>query len=293
MNYLFFDIECCNGRNICSFGYVVVDEKFNLLKKKDIIINPEAKFKLGRNKFTPEVDLAYSQKDFKCHKNFAWYYNKIKAILTQKDIIILGHSVDNDIRYLDIACKRYKLPNININAYDTQNIYAEYVGNSRKLSLVDIATNLKISAADFYLHKSCDDAHLAMLITKNICEALDLGIKELLQLVEDARITNDLNSDKSIYKTNALKQLAAKYPKRKSWIAFCFSDTIKIDSFNVAKQLLDKGYNYINKVSECNYFVCGEGIGMRDLTCDDRIARGVNIKKISISEFEKLTNVLI
>lgn len=24
---LFFDIECCNGRNICEFGYVITDEK--------------------------------------------------------------------------------------------------------------------------------------------------------------------------------------------------------------------------------------------------------------------------
>ena len=34
MRYLFFDIECCNGRNICEFGYVITDDKFNILKKK-------------------------------------------------------------------------------------------------------------------------------------------------------------------------------------------------------------------------------------------------------------------
>lgn len=34
MRYLFFDIECCNGRNICEFGYVITDDKFNILEKK-------------------------------------------------------------------------------------------------------------------------------------------------------------------------------------------------------------------------------------------------------------------
>ena len=41
MRYLFFDIECCNGRNICEFGYVITDDKFiKVLKEK---INPENK----------------------------------------------------------------------------------------------------------------------------------------------------------------------------------------------------------------------------------------------------------
>lgn len=34
MRYLFFDIECCNGRDICEFGYIITDDKFNILEKK-------------------------------------------------------------------------------------------------------------------------------------------------------------------------------------------------------------------------------------------------------------------
>ena len=32
MRYLFFDIECCNGRDICEFGYVITDTEFNIEK---------------------------------------------------------------------------------------------------------------------------------------------------------------------------------------------------------------------------------------------------------------------
>lgn len=284
MNYLFFDIECSNGKNICSFGYIIVDEEFNILKKEDVVINPEAKFKIGRNEFNPELDLAYSLKDFQCHKNFAWYYKKIKAILTQKDIIIMGHSVSSDIWFLDVACKRYKLENIKITAYDTQNIFADYAGDKKQLSLEDIASKLEINYSNLQVHKSCDDAHLTMLVTKKICESLAMSIDELLALTNDDTKTN---------KTVTLKELAMQYPKRKEWPSICFSETIEIDILNVAKQVFDKGYNFINKASECNYFVYSKDIGMRDLTCDEIIAQGANIKKISILEFEKMTNVMI
>ena len=33
MRYLSFDIECCDGRSICEFGYVITDESFNIIEK--------------------------------------------------------------------------------------------------------------------------------------------------------------------------------------------------------------------------------------------------------------------
>ena len=46
MRYLAFDIECCDGKHICEFGYVITDEKYNIIKKSVITINPESKFNL-------------------------------------------------------------------------------------------------------------------------------------------------------------------------------------------------------------------------------------------------------
>lgn len=33
MNYLFFDIECCDGAHICEFGYVLTNDKFEVLDR--------------------------------------------------------------------------------------------------------------------------------------------------------------------------------------------------------------------------------------------------------------------
>ena len=46
MEYLFFDIECCDGNHICSFGYVIINSDFEILEKRDLVINPEKVFKL-------------------------------------------------------------------------------------------------------------------------------------------------------------------------------------------------------------------------------------------------------
>ena len=46
MKYLFFDIECWDGNHICSFGYVIINSDFEILEKRDLVINPEKVFKL-------------------------------------------------------------------------------------------------------------------------------------------------------------------------------------------------------------------------------------------------------
>lgn len=48
MRYLFFDIECADGsKAICEFGYVLTDEKFNIIRKRNILIDPECHFNLA------------------------------------------------------------------------------------------------------------------------------------------------------------------------------------------------------------------------------------------------------
>ena len=59
MNYLFLDMECSNGNDICSFGYVLADENFNVLQQNDVLINPESKFVLTNREGTQGISLAY------------------------------------------------------------------------------------------------------------------------------------------------------------------------------------------------------------------------------------------
>ena len=46
MKYISFDIECCDGKHICEFGYVITDENFKILQKECFTINPNKPFNL-------------------------------------------------------------------------------------------------------------------------------------------------------------------------------------------------------------------------------------------------------
>ena len=78
MRYLFFDIECCNGRNICEFGYVITDDKFNILEKKDTTINPENKFNLIGRPGHRDLYLCYDESVYYKSYKFPYYYDEIK-----------------------------------------------------------------------------------------------------------------------------------------------------------------------------------------------------------------------
>lgn len=177
--FLFFDIECSNGYNICSFGYVITDENFHILKKKDIIINPENKFRLSANGHKAKIELAYPEEYFYKQDNFAFYYNDIKKLLNNEKYTIFGHSTQSDMYFLNFACERYNLPYITFHSFDTQKLYQIINNQAHVLSLEKILDELELDTNNLILHRSCDDAHATMLVAKELA----LQSEGLLSLV--------------------------------------------------------------------------------------------------------------
>ena len=301
MKYLFFDIECCDGNHMCSFGYVIVNSDFEILEKKDLVMNPEKEFRLGRDSFNPRIHLAYNESTFRNQKTFRYFYDKIKVLLTAKDTILLGHSLKSDLQYLKIACKRYDLPIIEINVYDTQNFYYQLNNRYHSRSLDNIVKDLGIDISDLFEHKSDDDAYMSMLVTKEICKRLNCSIDELLELCDKSLIDNDKNVGKSERTkkrqfSKKLKSIAEKYPERNSWKSICLSDSIKENNtngrYNLIGTIFDNGYNYTCKASICDYFVTGQSYGERDLSCDNHIENGDRqITKITLKDLSKMLGV--
>ena len=203
MNYLFFDIECCDGNHICSFGYVICDEHFNILKKEDIIINPQKRFKLGRAGFDPEIRLAYTVETFQKQNPFPYFYSKIKQILKTPNQIVLGHSVSADLKYLEIACNRYGLKQIFLNAYDTQKLYYQFDNRYQCRGLDNIINDLNMDISDLHEHKSCDDAEISLRYIKEICKRLSCNIEQLINSSKKSLvIRNQEYFDKKSKKSN-------------------------------------------------------------------------------------------
>ena len=64
MKYLFFDIECCDGTHICEFGYVLTNDKFEILDRDFFLMNPERKFNLTGRKDQRDLQLHFSEEEY-------------------------------------------------------------------------------------------------------------------------------------------------------------------------------------------------------------------------------------
>lgn len=183
MRYLFFDIECCNGRDICEFGYVITDTEFNILEKKDFTINPENRFNLTGRSDGRDLELYYPYATYYRSEKFPFFYDRIKELIEYPDQLIVGHAINNDAGFIRNACKRYKLEPINFKFADTQRMYSEFTNFRNSISLESAGDKLNVEKPK-YLHKSDDDSELTMNLVKNMCSQLDCTLEELIELCD-------------------------------------------------------------------------------------------------------------
>lgn len=167
MKYLFFDIECADGgkATICSFGYVIADENFKILRREDIVINPQGRFYLTGRAGRPDVHLAYPEATFKRAPAFDKFYNKIKALVENEEYYVIGHSIGDDVTYLNKACARYKLEPFSFEYFDTQRMYRELTGDKKSISLEKALAAVEIDER-FRYHQSVEDARATMFLLK-------------------------------------------------------------------------------------------------------------------------------
>ena len=182
MKYVFFDIECANGGigSICSFGYVITDENFNVIIQRDIVINPPGKFNLTGRDGRPDIILAYPEWVFRSSPKFYHYYDEIEGILTGENQIVVGHSAANDAVFLNKSCSRYKKPFLDFKFFDTQKLYSKLNNDKKQVSLERALEVYEVEKPSL-LHRSDIDAFATMKLVKEICKRQDMS---LIQLVE-------------------------------------------------------------------------------------------------------------
>lgn len=179
MNYLFFDVEGANCYNfvlkMCTFGYVIINEKFEVKSKIDVVMNPNCPFD---KHIIRENMNAYPLSFYQTKPPFNYFYKSIKNILEGHKYII-GWSIENDVKYIYDACKRYNLNQINYDYIDMQRVYMDVFDLKSQPNLEAVCKQHGIEVD--VIHKSDDDAHLTMLVTKVICQHLKITIKDLFE----------------------------------------------------------------------------------------------------------------
>ena len=178
MKYLFFDIECADGgkATICSFGYVITDMDFNILDHDDILMNPESRFYLTGRAGRPDVNLAYPMECFKKAPSFKEFYSRIKALVENEEYYVVGHSIGDDVRYLNKACARYKLEPFKFKFFDTQRMFKELTGEKKQKSLGN--SLLALGVDEFFVsHRSDEDARATMMLLEALLKKAKMSFE--------------------------------------------------------------------------------------------------------------------
>ena len=188
MKYLFFDCEfanCFDGKEkICEFGYVMVNEKFDILYKGNLIINPNIKPNEW-DWYALKKILTRKREEYESMLFFPSYHMKIVALIKNADYI-LGHTIDGDVHALNCELQRYNLPCLNFEFYDIKEMFKAYADTKKTLSVENILTELGIRS-DGSKHDAGVDAYNTMLELKTILEKLEFKLEEMIEICPSAK----------------------------------------------------------------------------------------------------------
>lgn len=313
MRYVFFDIECAcvykYTAKICAFGYTVTDENYNVLEKEDLLINPRGKFRLTDRKGGDGIVLPYEYEGFKEYPDFRAVYQRIKMLLESPDAIVLGHATHNDVNYLNLETKRYRLPPFRFCYYDTQFFYMNTEENyTRQCGLGAMAQNLNV---EFTPHCAADDAYATMRVCEALCRREGTDVKGLCEKykirpgkIASYRISqSDSDGHRAYLKKREEEQkkraLAREtffnfvnknnFRKKRSGVnagkRFCFSKEIENDvpfSVTLAEAVFASGGRYTSHPQDCDVYIAAAEGGKRYLNAVENGA-----KFIPLGEAEK------
>ncbi len=294
MKHVFFDIECAcvfkSVAKICAFGYVVTDENFNLLVREDILMNPKGKFHLTDRKGGEGIVLPYEYEDFKKYPPFPAAYRRIKALLEDKDAVVLGHATLNDVNYLNLETKRYKLPSFRFDWHDTQFFWMNTEKKfGQQLGLGAMAEALGV---EFVPHRAVDDAYATMRVCEALCKREGVNLAGLIEKyrIRAGRIDNyQIRQPYSIGLKNFIAEreeqreahhraheqfyrVVNKYMHRRKkggaleGKTFCFAKDVEDDveiSVKLVQAIFASGGKYTSHPAECNVYIARDEGGVR------------------------------
>ena len=321
MKLLFFDCEFASVRKqnykICEFGYFLCNEKFEEIESNNFIIDPNIGYGDWDDKVLREV-LTHSVDSYELGYNFNYYYNKIKSLIDEADLIF-GHTLDSDINALKCECVRYHKENIDFEYYEIKDIYNHYLNLNYSVGLKTMLDNLKIENTKT-AHDAFNDAYDTMLVLKYFADekSLDLVLNECddakhnslfetsisysnKTIKEVIDYLNNKSKDKRISKSklNLVTNLyirkmpiaeGGKLSGKKVSLSVNYAKANIIKAMNLAKIIASEGGTYFMKATSCDIFINYEYYNKdNEVISDSRLEAvrkcGRDIKIVSFNEF--------
>lgn len=309
MKYLAFDIEAANGyqpSSICSIGVVIADEQFNIINRQNIWINPKTKYNLNGTRQNVGIDLHLDKKLLNASPDFKQVFEYVRGLLTDLEYFVFGHAVDADVRMLNAACARYRLPCINFEFADSQLLYKLYKGEKEVKALHKIAAEIGV---EYEEHNSEEDAYATMLTLKYLVRESGLPVDGLM---EKYRIRKGANRNFELSRPVSLDgQVSKKRVTQVAWdkikkyastlkktgnkykdVGFSLSRSLELSDsetlYKVVEIVIKNGGRYATKLVKSKVYIYGEDTIEQDVARERRVDELVEqglITKISAKQF--------
>lgn len=271
MRILSYDIESTTGSHndgsMCTFGYCIADEQFNIIEQKDIVMRPYTK------RYEPRIKLHYDKAFIKVQPQFPAFYEEIKRLFSESDLII-GFSVSNDVDFLNNACQVYGLEKIVYDFVDVQLLHKTIYNRKNMCGLEGVANELSI---EYLAHRSDEDARVTLLILKHVASEQNLTVSEVLKRYhitpgtnnknETVPCTNGTYTKKEInYLINDFTEKVRRHSRRYkgglSYKSFAVSDEIRYGDIDLFRKIIKRVYDLngrIGQIENSNHFVSVNG----------------------------------
>lgn len=278
MEYLVIDTESCTGRStdgsLCSIGYAICDEKLNIIEQKDLLFNPIPKrFAVGDKKHAKRtgVTFAYEVEDFRKAPKFKECYEEVKQLFT--DRLVIGFSMANDVKYINDACDKYKLPRISFEFIDVQYVYQQIHPETNSVGLKTLCERYDLKYRE---HRSDDDAAASVMLLNAFLIEEGLTLSET---IDKFGVHYGINSENGYYmpfsdaliheefgltRSRKIQSLlyteyVRRLPKYKNREKVCFSYAVEKLNVNYTRTLIElilkQGYTFTRDADQCDYFV--------------------------------------
>ena len=307
MKYLAFDIEAANGymlSSICSVGVVIADERFDIVSRENIWINPRTEYNLNGTRPNVGINLHLDPKLLSASPDFKRVYPRLKALLTDPQYVVVGHAADSDVRMLNKACLRYRLKGIDFSFVCTQLLYKLYKGEKEVKALGKIAEEIGFT---FTQHNSEEDAYASLMTLKYLVEQSGLSVAGLMEKYHVRYGSNigmeltrpaslDGQGDKNLTRRaiDGIKRYLATVKMENDLFkdkVFCLARSLELGGGQQLNALLQKiarcGGRYSSKLLKGNYYVLSPQPTPTDVMREKRVeelaAQGL-MKKVSVND---------
>ena len=261
MQYLIIDTESCTGKSndgsLCSLGYAVADENFNIIERNDLLINPLPKrFAVGdkKNLKRTGVMFAYGVDEFRRAPTFKERYNEIKRLFEGR--LVLGFAMANDVKYLNDACDKYSLSRIEYKYMDVQLAYRLLNPDANSIGLKTLAEKYGIKYLE---HRSDEDAVVSLHVLNGILAENQVKYDDFVRDYEIVYGVNDskghhspysiaeFRGEKGLSVSHRLKSLVysdylSKLPKRHKGEIYCFAYAVERYDVDILRTVINAIY---------------------------------------------------